>query len=117
MDMRNASEGICPESIRVGGLAVAGEQENDLSTNINDATRDGSKSNIQRLSRSQPLSAFIKALETNGCVIVTDFTDIPTLETAEDEVRPILEGQSTGAKVGGKSIQCEVYSFAKIKER
>jgi len=56
---------------------------------------------IRRLSRSAPLSLFIEALEVDGCVIVKDFTDISTLERASQEVRPWLDKQEQGAKVGG----------------
>lgn len=59
---------------------------------------------VERISRSQPIERFIHALERDGCVIVSDFTDIQTLDQADKEVRPWLDQQSDGAKVGGKSF-------------
>ncbi len=56
---------------------------------------------VKKLSRSAPLSLFIKALETDGCVIVKDFTDTATVEKANEEVRPWLEKVEDGVKVGG----------------
>jgi hypothetical protein len=56
---------------------------------------------IKRISRAAPLSLFIEALETDGCVVVKDFTDIATLAKADREVRPYLEQQGDGVKVGG----------------
>ena len=56
---------------------------------------------VRRLPRSAPLSQFIETLEKDGCVIVSDFTDRATLEKADREVRPWLEKEETGAKVGG----------------
>ncbi|OQV09494.1 hypothetical protein CLAIMM_13610 [Cladophialophora immunda] len=55
---------------------------------------------VRKLSRSAPLSLFIDALEADGCVIVKDFTDKATLEKADWEVRPWLDQQANGVKVG-----------------
>ena len=57
--------------------------------------------NLRRLPRSAQLSQLIEALETDGCVIIKDFTDEATLEEADREVQPWLENQDDGAKVGG----------------
>ncbi|KIX99788.1 uncharacterized protein Z520_04424 [Fonsecaea multimorphosa CBS 102226] len=57
---------------------------------------------IRKLSRSDPLSLFVEALEADGCVIVKDFTDKAALEKADWEVRPWLAQQADGVKVGGK---------------
>lgn len=64
----------------------------------------GSPHHIKRLSRSAPISLFVEALEQDGCVIVKDFTDNATLETAEQEVRPWLDQQDDGVAVGGESL-------------
>jgi hypothetical protein len=56
---------------------------------------------VRRLSRSASLSLFVEALETDGCVIIKDFTDEATLEKADREVRPWLEKEDDGVKVGG----------------
>lgn len=61
-----------------------------------------STTQIRRLSRSAPLSAFVEALEADGCVIVQDFTDKTTLHKADQEVRPYLNQQEKGHKVGGR---------------
>ncbi|KEF60819.1 uncharacterized protein A1O9_02381 [Exophiala aquamarina CBS 119918] len=55
---------------------------------------------IKRLSRSSPVSLFIEAIEQDGCVIVTDYSDRTTVEQANEEVRPWLEKQGEGAVVG-----------------
>ncbi|KAL6245059.1 hypothetical protein RBB50_007834 [Rhinocladiella similis] len=55
---------------------------------------------IQRIQRSAPLSRFIEALEKDGCVIVSDFTDESTLRQADEEIRPWLEHEDDGAVVG-----------------
>ncbi|ETI25319.1 hypothetical protein G647_02091 [Cladophialophora carrionii CBS 160.54] len=55
---------------------------------------------IRRVSRTAPLSLFIEALETDGCVIVKDFTNEATLAKAGREVRPYLEQHGEGVKVG-----------------
>jgi len=58
---------------------------------------------LPRLSRSQPLSDFTKAVEKYGCVVITDFTDSETVLQANKEVKPWLDFQGNeGAKVGGK---------------
>jgi hypothetical protein len=62
-----------------------------------------SEHGVKRLSRSAPLSAFVEALEKDGCVIIKDFTDRPTLANADKDVRPWLEKQDGGVKVGGVS--------------
>jgi hypothetical protein len=56
---------------------------------------------IQRILRSAPLSSFISALEKDGCVIITDFTDLETLEQAWKEVQPFLDAEEKGSQVGG----------------
>lgn len=60
-----------------------------------------STTQVRRLSRSAPFSAFVEALEADGCVIVQDFTDKTTLKKADQEVRPYLNQQENGHKVGG----------------
>ncbi|EXJ82789.1 hypothetical protein A1O3_06604 [Capronia epimyces CBS 606.96] len=55
---------------------------------------------VKRISRSAPFSQFIEAVEQDGCVIVRDFTDPATVEQANQEVKPWLERQDAGAKVG-----------------
>lgn len=62
---------------------------------------------IQRIQRSAPLSRFIEALEKDGCVIVSDFTDESTLRQADEEIRPWLEHEDDGAVVGGRC--CSIY--------
>lgn len=59
---------------------------------------------IRRLRRSEGIKKFIEALEHDGGVIITDFTDVGTVDQANAEVRPWIEKQksSQGAKVGGK---------------
>lgn len=57
---------------------------------------------VRKISRSAPLSQFIEAVEQDGCVIISDFTDKATVEQANQEVKPWLEKQDSGAKVGGK---------------
>lgn len=59
---------------------------------------------IQRLKRSAPLSLFIEALEKDGCVIISDFTDESTLRQADEEIRPWLEHEDEGAVVGGRLL-------------
>lgn len=103
MEQKQQGEDFQEGSDQVSRL-VTDKRENGISKYTSKVSSNGSTPSIQRLSRSQPLSAFVEALERDGCVIVKDFTDIPTLEKADDEVRPILEAQSTGAKVGGKSV-------------
>ena len=55
---------------------------------------------VKRLTRSDPVSLFVEALEQDGCVIVKDFTDRTTIEQADGEVRPWLEKEDDGAVVG-----------------
>ncbi|KAI2625426.1 hypothetical protein GGS26DRAFT_201293 [Hypomontagnella submonticulosa] len=57
---------------------------------------------IRRLRRSEGIKKFIEALEHDGGVIITDFTDVGTVDQANAEVRPWIEKQksSQGAKVG-----------------
>ncbi|KAF5009976.1 hypothetical protein FDECE_3837 [Fusarium decemcellulare] len=62
---------------------------------------------VQRIARKAGLQAFIDAVETDGCVIIQDFTDIETLEQAKKEVQPYLDasaaasGSTVGALNGG----------------
>jgi hypothetical protein len=70
---------------------------------------------VQRLSRAATLSSFIDALERDGCVIVTDFTDKATLEQADQEIRPWLEEENTGAVVGGESSTLITYQIGRSK--
>ncbi|KAI0159696.1 hypothetical protein GGR57DRAFT_434830 [Xylariaceae sp. FL1272] len=63
---------------------------------------------VQRIRREAGLQAFIEAVETDGCVIIQDFTDLESLERAGKEVQPYLdasvaekEGSSVGALNGG----------------
>lgn len=58
---------------------------------------------IQRIARSEGVEKFIEALEMDGGVIITDFTDPATVAQANAEVKPWIEQQknSQGAKVGG----------------
>lgn len=65
------------------------------------STESNGKPEVRRLSRSAAPSAFVEALEQDGCVIVKDFTDKATLQQADDEVRPWLEREGGGATVGG----------------
>ncbi|KAF2706955.1 hypothetical protein K504DRAFT_470946 [Pleomassaria siparia CBS 279.74] len=61
---------------------------------------------IQRVSYSSPRSDFIAALEKNGCVVVTGFTDDATLEQARKEVQPFLDaegGTRTCTRLIGRS--------------
>lgn len=60
---------------------------------------------IPRFSRTEPFQKFVDALEQEGCVLITDFTDDATVEQANAEVRPWLEAQRSvpGAKVGALS--------------
>ena len=77
---------------------------------ISDKSADrGPTHNIKRLSRSAQLSLFIEALEQDGCVIVSDFTDKATLQQADMEVKPWLESQVEGSKVGGRSASIQNY--------
>ncbi|EXJ87920.1 hypothetical protein A1O1_04847 [Capronia coronata CBS 617.96] len=55
---------------------------------------------VRRIPRSAPLSEFIEAVEQDGCVIISDFTDKATVDQANQEVQPWLEKQDSGAKVG-----------------
>ncbi|KAK5064821.1 hypothetical protein LTR84_000655 [Exophiala bonariae] len=70
------------------------------SSSSSDKEDSVSTHSIRRLSRTAPLSLFIEAVEKDGCVIVTDFTDRTTVEQADKEVRPWLEKESDGAVVG-----------------
>ncbi|KAI2606994.1 uncharacterized protein GGS25DRAFT_522510 [Hypoxylon fragiforme] len=60
---------------------------------------------IQRIARSEGVEKFIEALEMDGGVIITDFTDPATVAQANAEVKPWIEQQknSQGAKVGALS--------------
>ncbi|ETN39035.1 uncharacterized protein HMPREF1541_07077 [Cyphellophora europaea CBS 101466] len=56
---------------------------------------------VQRLRRDQPLEDFVRALEQDGCVIVSDFTTPEVVSKANAEVQPFLHAQGLpGAKVG-----------------
>jgi len=55
---------------------------------------------VQRIPYSAPRENFISALEKEGCVIIQNFTDFETLRKANDEVRPILDANQEGSKVG-----------------
>lgn len=59
---------------------------------------------VQRLSRQQPIEDFISVLKTDGCVVISDFTSADAVSKANAEIRPHLDAQSEGYKVGGKSI-------------
>jgi len=58
---------------------------------------------IQRINRSAPKADLIRALELDGCVIITEFTDATTLVQAHKEVQPYLDSNELDSKVGGKS--------------
>ena len=58
---------------------------------------------IPRLSRNQPIEDFVHALEREGCVIITDFTNEEDVRRANAEVEPWLNRQVSGAKVGALS--------------
>jgi len=70
---------------------------------------------VKRISRSAPLSHFVEALEKDGCVIVQDFTDVATLNQSMNEVKPWLEKQDTGAKVG--ALQGKTRTVTKLVGR
>lgn len=58
---------------------------------------------VQRVSREAGLQAFIRAVEEDGCVIIQDFTDLASLEKAQEEVQPYLDASisgDTGSTVG-----------------
>jgi len=55
---------------------------------------------IQRIPYSKPRSDFITALQKDGCVVVTGFTDDETLEQARKEVQPFLDAEEVGSTVG-----------------
>ena len=55
---------------------------------------------IRRIPRTADLTDFIAALEEDGCVIVTDFTDQETLKQAQQEVQPYLDSKGPGSQVG-----------------
>ena len=76
----------------------------------NKSVDHASAHHIKRLSRSAPLSLFVEALEQDGCVIVKDFTDEATLEQADWEVKPWLDNQVEGAKVGGRFASFQAIS-------
>jgi hypothetical protein len=71
------------------------------------------KPQIARVSRSDPLPAIIDHLEVDGAVIVRDFTDVQTVERSMEEVRPWLDKQSDGQRVGGKSKR-RTYPFIRL---
>ena len=58
---------------------------------------------ITRISRAEPLPTIIEALETDGAVVIKDFTSTDAVEQSMREVRPWLDKQSDGKRVGGKS--------------
>ncbi|PSN73390.1 hypothetical protein BS50DRAFT_672283 [Corynespora cassiicola Philippines] len=55
---------------------------------------------IQHIPYTAPRTEFIEALEKNGGVIVTDFTDGVTLEQARKEVQPYLDVDEPDSQVG-----------------
>ena len=55
---------------------------------------------IQRIPYDSPRSAFLSALEKDGCVIVTSFTDAGTVEDARKEVQPYLDANDEKSQVG-----------------
>lgn len=59
---------------------------------------------IQRLSRARPIEEFINVLKRDGCVVISDFTSAETVIKANAEIRPYLDVQGQGSKVGGKWI-------------
>ncbi|KAF4310748.1 phytanoyl-dioxygenase family protein [Botryosphaeria dothidea] len=64
---------------------------------------------IQRLPYSAPRADFISALKKDGCVIIQNFTNLDTLAQAQREVRPYLDGEDKGSKVGaleGRTKTC-----------
>jgi hypothetical protein len=58
------------------------------------------KMSIQRIPYSRPRSAFVEAIERDGCVIVTDFTNNATLEEVRKEVQPCLDANDEKSQVG-----------------
>jgi hypothetical protein len=58
---------------------------------------------VQRLSRDRPIKDFISVLERDGCAVVSDFTTPEIVDRANTEIRPYLDDQDQGAKVGGMS--------------
>ncbi|KKY14192.1 putative phytanoyl- dioxygenase family protein [Diplodia seriata] len=58
---------------------------------------------IRRIPYSAPRADFIAALETDGCVVVQNFTDLHTLAQAKREVQPYLDAEDKGTKLGGES--------------
>src|SRR4051812_25354316 len=81
-------------------MAFFPQQARRLAWSSSDKEQSVSTHSIKRLSRNAPLSSFIEAVEQDGCVIVTDFTDKIAVEQANKEVRPWLEKESDGAVVG-----------------
>lgn len=77
------------------------QQARQLAWSSTKSTDSAKPASIKRLPRSAPLSLFIEALEQDGCVIIKDFTDPGTLKQADEEIKPWLEKQDTGAVVGG----------------
>lgn len=59
---------------------------------------------IQRIDYFAPKDVFIKALEQDGCVIVTNFTNPETLALAQKEVQPYLDNNEPGSQVGGNAV-------------
>ncbi|OCK75282.1 PhyH-domain-containing protein [Lepidopterella palustris CBS 459.81] len=55
---------------------------------------------LRRLSRNSPTASFIEALETDGCVVVQNFTDQETLAKAQREVQPYLDVDEPASLVG-----------------
>lgn len=76
------------------------QQARRVAWSSSDKEESLSTHSIRRLSRNSPLSSFIEAVEKDGCVIVTDFTDRTTVEQANKEVKPWLEKENDGAVVG-----------------
>jgi hypothetical protein len=60
---------------------------------------------IQKISYSAPRQNFISALEKDGCVIIRNFTNVETLDKAQNEVQPYLDANDKGSKVGGKYLR------------
>jgi hypothetical protein len=60
-------------------------------------------SRIQKIPYASPRQEFISALEKDGCVIIKNFTDIETLEQAQQEVQPYLDTEDENSTLGGKT--------------
>lgn len=55
---------------------------------------------IQRIPYDAPRSEFTAALEKDGCVVVTSFTDESILENARKEVQPYLDIEEPNSTLG-----------------